>query len=99
MKEGQEKAGRLPKAMVMGALGRCGRGAVELFQKIGIPEENITKWDLAETSTKTGPYMEIIESDIFLNAIYLSDPIPPFVNEKSLASPERGKQISQLLPH
>lgn len=59
-----EKVRRSPRMFVMGALGRCGRGAVELFEKIGIPAENIVKWDMAETSTKEGPYQEIIESDM-----------------------------------
>jgi saccharopine dehydrogenase (NAD+, L-lysine-forming) len=26
------------KALVMGALGRCGRGAVDLFRKVGLAE-------------------------------------------------------------
>ena len=32
-----------PRVLVMGALGRCGRGAVELLEKIGLPSENIVK--------------------------------------------------------
>ncbi|KAL9056456.1 MAG: hypothetical protein Q9162_002937 [Coniocarpon cinnabarinum] len=32
-----------PKVLVMGALGRCGRGAVELLEKIGLPSDNIVK--------------------------------------------------------
>ena len=32
-----------PKVLVMGALGRCGRGAVELLEKIGLPSDNIIK--------------------------------------------------------
>ena len=32
-----------PKVLVMGALGRCGRGAVELLEKIGLPSDNILK--------------------------------------------------------
>ena len=49
---------------VMGALGRCGRGAVSLFEKAGLPTENIVKWDIQETSQKQGPYQEIVDSDI-----------------------------------
>lgn len=65
---------------LQGALGRCGRGAVDLFEKIGVPSENIVQvrgstcmmepslialqWDMAETSAKPGPYDEIIESDM-----------------------------------
>lgn len=43
---------------------------------------------MAETA-KGGPFTEIIESDIFVNCIYLSSPIPPFVDAKSLNSPNR----------
>lgn len=65
-----EKAlGRKPTAMVLGALGRCGRGAVDLFLKAGIPEENITRWDIQETQAREGPYEEIAQHDIFLNAV------------------------------
>jgi len=41
LKEGEKKIGRKPKALVIGALGRCGSGAVDLFKKIGLPSENI----------------------------------------------------------
>lgn len=82
------KTGRQPRVLVIGALGRCGRGAVDLCIKAGIADENIIRWDMAETA-KGGPFMEIIESDIFVNCIYLSSPIPPFIDAKSLASPSR----------
>ncbi|KAK1771011.1 Saccharopine dehydrogenase [Phialemonium atrogriseum] len=81
--EGQGKAGRIPRVIVIGALGRCGRGAVDMCQKVGIPDENILKWDLAETAPG-GPFKEVAESDIFINCIYLSSPIPPFVTLESL---------------
>jgi saccharopine dehydrogenase (NAD+, L-lysine-forming) len=69
LKQGTEKLGRAPTVLVMGALGRCGRGAVELFRKAGLPESNIIKWDLAETAAKPGPYPEIAEADIFVNCV------------------------------
>ncbi|KAB8446159.1 hypothetical protein FH972_025142 [Carpinus fangiana] len=84
VEKGAKIAGKKPRALVIGALGRCGRGAVDLFQKVGVPDENVLKWDLAETSAKPGPYPEIIESDIFVNCIYLSKPIPPFIDQASL---------------
>lgn len=46
--------------LVIGALGRCGRGAVDLCLKAGIPTENVLKWDMAETA-KGGPFAEIVE--------------------------------------
>lgn len=60
------KAGRLPRVIVIGALGRCGRGAVDMCLKAGIPDEQILKYDMAETA-KGGPFKEIHESDIFVN--------------------------------
>jgi saccharopine dehydrogenase (NAD+, L-lysine-forming) len=88
-----ESFGRYPKVLVMGALGRCGRGAVDLFTKSRFPPENIIKWDLAETKDRNGPYMEIVEADIFVNCIYLSKPIPPFINAEVLASPKRALSV------
>ena len=50
---------------------------------------NLQKWDLPETSAKPGPYQEIIESDVFVNCIYLSAKIPPFIDPASLSTPDR----------
>lgn len=80
-----EKGSVLPQCLVIGALGRCGLGALELFRKVGIPEEKLLKWDMAETA-KGGPFKEIVELDIFVNCIYLSQPIPPFVDAALLNS-------------
>ncbi|PKY06094.1 putative saccharopine dehydrogenase Lys1 [Aspergillus campestris IBT 28561] len=90
---GKKAAGRLPKVLVIGALGRCGNGAVQLAKDVGIPESNIMQWDMAETK-KGGPFKEIIEeADIFINCIYLSAKIPPFVDATSLSSPNRTLSV------
>jgi hypothetical protein len=47
---------------------------------------------MAETK-KGGPFQEIIDADIFVNCIYLSDPIPPFVNTETLSSPSRNLSV------
>jgi saccharopine dehydrogenase (NAD+, L-lysine forming) len=86
--EAKSKLGRLPRVIVIGALGRCGRGAVEMALKAGIPDDQILKWDMAETK-KGGPFPEITESDIFVNCIYLMSQIPHFVNMESLKTPSR----------
>lgn len=64
LKQGEKIAGRQPRCFVMGALGRCGRGAVDCLQKVGVPDENIVKWDIQETRQRPGPYPEILESDV-----------------------------------
>ncbi|PNY27406.1 Saccharopine dehydrogenase [NAD(+), L-lysine-forming] [Tolypocladium capitatum] len=92
---GEKALGRKPTAMVLGALGRCGKGACDLFVKAGIPEENMTRWDLDETKDRNGPYEEIAQHDIFLNAIYLSKPIPPFVNDDLLR--QAGRKLAVVV--
>ncbi|ORX65977.1 Formate/glycerate dehydrogenase catalytic domain-like protein [Linderina pennispora] len=87
------KIGKFPKVMVMGALGRCGSGAVSYARKAGIPEENIIKWDMAETA-KGGPFQEIIDADIFVNCIYLSSQIPAFITQEQI---DGERQLSVIV--
>lgn len=92
MLEAKTKVNRLPQILVIGALGRCGSGAVALARNVGIPEENIVKWDMAETA-KGGPFKEIIQSDIFVNCIYLKDAIQPFIDQASLNTADRRLSV------
>lgn len=48
----------------------------------------------AHESSTGGPFKEIVEEvDIFINCIYLSSKIPPFVNIESLTSPNRTLSV------
>lgn len=84
--------GRLPTSLIIGALGRCGSGAIALLKAVGIPEDHIRKWDMQETKVG-GPFQEIVDSDVFVNCIYLSSPIPPFINREILSSEDRKLRI------
>eukprot|EP01062_Namystynia_karyoxenos_P044394 TRINITY_DN3269_c0_g1_i1.p1 TRINITY_DN3269_c0_g1~~TRINITY_DN3269_c0_g1_i1.p1 ORF type:complete len:411 (+),score=116.92 TRINITY_DN3269_c0_g1_i1:80-1234(+) len=83
-KEAIAAAGRTPKVMIMGALGRCGSGATEMATLAGAAE-GIVRWDIMDPASQGrikegGPFGEILEADIFVNCIYL-DPqtkAPPF---------------------
>lgn len=77
-----------PTCLVIGALGRCGLGAIDCLRKSGIPDDKIIKWDMAETA-KGGPFEEIANADVFINCIYLSQPIAPFINMELLNQPTR----------
>ncbi|KAJ5163553.1 uncharacterized protein N7500_005383 [Penicillium coprophilum] len=93
LEAGMKVAGKAPKILVIGALGRCGSGAVQLAKDVGIPESNIIQWDMAETA-RGGPFKEIShEADIFVNCIYLSAKIPHFVNLESLSAPNRTLSV------
>ncbi|MEM9413053.1 MAG: saccharopine dehydrogenase, partial [Planctomycetota bacterium] len=74
-----------PKAMVIGAKGRCGRGAIELFESVGC---EVLKWDLEETE-QGGPFPEILDCDIFLNCVFIDRPVAPFLNRDLLGSAGR----------
>ncbi|KAI5807680.1 hypothetical protein DFH27DRAFT_608439 [Peziza echinospora] len=89
---GVAKSGRQPRILVIGALGRCGKGAVDLALKSGVPKENVIQWDMAETAIG-GPFVEIVESDIFINCIYLMHKIPNFVDLESLKNPNRQLSV------
>ncbi|KAL8917941.1 MAG: hypothetical protein Q9172_005632 [Xanthocarpia lactea] len=82
-----------PRVIVIGALGRCGTGAVDCCRAVDvIPGSFIEKWDKDETKAG-GPFSEIAGSDIFINCIYLNQPIAPFVTTDSLSKPGRKLRV------
>ncbi|KAG1715637.1 hypothetical protein ID866_1519 [Astraeus odoratus] len=89
-------SGKGIRALVIGALGRCGRGAVDLFRKIGLEEDDILKWDMAETA-KGGPFGEILDVDIFVNCIYLSSAIPPFLTREQIEAAGSQRKLSVVV--
>lgn len=64
-----------PTALIIGALGRVGTGAADLYEALGLA---VTKWDMAETA-RGGPFPEVLAHDIFLNCILARDGTPVFV--------------------
>ncbi|KAG5639381.1 hypothetical protein H0H81_003525 [Sphagnurus paluster] len=89
-------SGKGVKALVIGALGRCGRGAVDLFRKIGLEEDDILKWDLPETA-KGGPFPEILDVDIFVNCIYLNSQIPSFITQETIRDAGKNRRLSVVV--
>jgi saccharopine dehydrogenase (NAD+, L-lysine-forming) len=73
----------LPHAIVMGAAGRCGRGASDFFAEQGIP---ITAWDIEETQSG-GPFDQILDHDIFVNCVFVSKPTAPFITPEMVKAP------------
>ncbi|KIY71714.1 Formate/glycerate dehydrogenase catalytic domain-like protein [Cylindrobasidium torrendii FP15055 ss-10] len=100
MVDGVKKAlggsGKGSKALVIGALGRCGRGAVDLLRKIGLDEVDIIKWDMAETA-KGGPFPEILDVDIFVNCIYLSSKIPSFMTHETIKAAGKNRRLAVVV--
>ncbi|KAI5122348.1 hypothetical protein M0805_004106 [Coniferiporia weirii] len=89
-------SGKGTRALVIGALGRCGRGAVDLLRKVGLDEDDIVKWDMAETA-KGGPFQEILDVDIFVNCIYLSSSIPPFITPETIKAAGSSRRLGVVV--
>ncbi|HRO14986.1 MAG TPA: saccharopine dehydrogenase [Paracoccus sp. (in: a-proteobacteria)] len=64
-----------PRAIVIGAKGRVGRGATDLCTEMGV---RVTRWDIEETA-HGGPFPEILMHEIFLNCILAQPGTPVFV--------------------
>ncbi|ELS58081.1 saccharopine dehydrogenase [Streptomyces viridochromogenes] len=71
-------------ALVIGALGRSGRGARLAFLTAGI---EATAWDLAETRDLDRP--ALLAHDVMVNAVLATAPVPPFLREQDLDDPAR----------
>ncbi len=85
----RKQAQQTPTALIIGALGRCGNGAKELFDKFDIPT---TLWDYEETK-KGGPFAEIAKHNIFLNAALITQEIPPFLTKELVTAEESNLEI------
>ena len=70
-----------PKTLIIGALGRCGTGARDLLEACGLSSTN---WDIKETA-KGGPFEEILEHHIFINAALIFKKVNPFVTSEMVS--------------
>lgn len=85
--------GQPPTVIIIGALGRCGSGAVDFCLAAGVPSSCILEWDMAETA-RGGPFWQIASADIFINCVYSDKEIPPFVTYNSLSIPGRRLRVA-----
>ena len=58
--------------------------------------DNILKWDMEETA-KGGPFPEILDVDIFVNCIYLTSAIPPFISPQSLKDAGESRNLTVVV--
>ncbi len=80
---------RRPSVLIIGALGRCGKGALDALELLNL---EATQWDLQETKDG-GPFKEITEHDIFINAALINHKIPPFITPELL---NQGSKLSVI---
>ncbi|WP_072042028.1 carbonic anhydrase [Nigerium massiliense] len=85
---GQELAERDVTALVIGARGRSGRGALEA---LGVAGVRATPWDLEETATLDRE--ALLGHDLLVNCVLATTPIPPFVRAEDVADPRRRLSV------
>jgi len=75
---------REKKALVIGALGRCGSGARHALARAG---REVSSWDLDETRNLDRP--ALLDHDLLVNAVLTNGPVEPFVTADGVADPLR----------
>jgi saccharopine dehydrogenase (NAD+, L-lysine forming) len=78
-----------PDALIIGALGRVGKGAADLCTVMGVPT---TLWDMAETA-HGGPFPEILAHELFFNCILARPGTPVFV---PAATPHQPRKLTVI---
>lgn len=77
-----------PAALVIGALGRSGRGACDALRAAGIEP---TAWDVEETTHLDRAALR--SHDIIVNCVLVHTPVPPFLTDADLDAPDRRVSV------
>jgi saccharopine dehydrogenase (NAD+, L-lysine-forming) len=72
------------KALVIGTLGRAGRGAREALSVAGVPT---TEWDVDET--RSLDKAALLDHDILINTVFATEPGTPFLTRADLDRADR----------
>lgn len=85
IKQALTKVARLPRVLVIGALGRSGSGAVNMAQELGL---EVIRWDLEQTKVG-GPFPQLLDVDILVNCVFVQQALPPFITKDMLNGTNR----------
>ncbi|PRP80975.1 aminoadipate-semialdehyde dehydrogenase [Planoprotostelium fungivorum] len=83
-------SGKRPRVLVIGPNGRVGSGATRLAHELGL---ECAGWDITKTA-RGGPFLEMLDFDIVINAIWLTRDVRPFLTRELLeANPLRRMSV------
>lgn len=80
--------GQRTKALVVGALGRCGRGACDALRTAGVEP---SRWDVEET--RSLDRAALLDHDILVNTVLVDGPTPPLLTREVLRSAARRLSV------
>ncbi|MER8013115.1 saccharopine dehydrogenase [Streptomyces griseoluteus] len=81
-------AGAGGEALVIGALGRSGRGACDALETAGLSP---VRWDVAETRDLDRE--ALLGHDVLVNTVLVNRPVPPFLTPEDLDDPRRRIRV------
>lgn len=87
-----DKSPSKPRALVIGANGRCGKGATGLLNRLGI---EVTCWGSADTKDR-GPIREILDYDILVNCALMKAKSLPFLDNQLIQEEKNLTLISDV---
>lgn len=81
-----------PKVLIIGAKGRCGKGARRFFESVGL---EVTGWGRKETQGKKR-IKEILDYDIFINCALMTEPLGAWLTPEMLDGSQRLSVLSDV---
>jgi saccharopine dehydrogenase (NAD+, L-lysine-forming) len=81
-------AGGRPSALVIGALGRSGRGACDALALAGA---QVTEWDVEQTRVLDRDVL--LAHELLINTVLVTGPVPPFVTAADADDPARALRV------
>lgn len=81
----------IPKILIIGSNGRCGKGATKLINSVGLTS---TGW--GRTETANGPITDILNFDILINTVLMTQKTEPFLTEETLKEKRNLSVISDV---
>lgn len=79
------------RSLVIGALGRSGRGACEALAVAG---SSVTEWDVAQT--RELDTVQLLDHDVLVNAIFAAEPGAPFLTDADLPRARKLTTVSDV---
>lgn len=80
-----------PKVLIIGAGGRCGTGASDIFERHGAI---ITKWDREETTNLDRK--ALMDHDIMINCAFIKSKQPPFIRKEDIKAGTRLSIVTDV---
>ncbi len=84
-------SGKYPKVLIIGAHGRCGKGAIEIMEEHGA---HVTCWGRAQTENIDRA--ALLDHDILINCAFILGDVPAFLRKEDLRTESRLSVVADV---